>query len=189
MLRNKKVYTFSHRSLDLKEVRHFKSKVFGFGALAGLGILAVLLGLNHAGGDILGLGIDRMSMLTAENRILKDQIRLLGDKVAVVQKALEKLSDRGNELRTAVDLTKIDDDTRAAAIGGAVAPAVNAFLSGEAREILSGSASVLDKLEREVKLQQASYEEITRRMEYNKGLFAHIPAIKPMAGPYSLNSF
>jgi murein DD-endopeptidase MepM/ murein hydrolase activator NlpD len=189
MLRNKKVYTFSHRSLDLKEVRHFKSKVFGFGALAGLGIIAALLVLNHAGGDILGLGIDRMSMLTAENRILKDQIRQLGDKVAVVQKALERLSDRGNELRTAVDLNKIDDDTRAAAIGGAVPPAVNAFLSGEAREILSGSASVLDKLEREVKLQQASYEEITRRMEYNKGLFAHIPAIKPMAGPYSLNSF
>jgi murein DD-endopeptidase MepM/ murein hydrolase activator NlpD len=189
MLRHTKFYIFSHRSLDLKEVRHFKSKVIGFGAAAALGIIAALLLLNHFGGDVLGLGIDRMSMLTAENRILKDQIRLLGDKVAVVQKALEKLSDRGNELRTAVDLTRIDDDTRAAAIGGAVPPAVNAFLSGEAREVLSGSASLLDKLEREVKLQQASYEEITKRMEYNKGLFAHIPAIKPMSGVYSLNSF
>jgi len=189
MLRHTKFYVFSHRSLDLKEVRHFKSKVIGFGAFAALGIMAALLALNHAGGDVLGLGIDRMSMLTAENRILKDQVRLLGDKIAVVQKALEKLSDRGNELRTAVDLNRIDDDTRAAAIGGAVPPAVNAFLSGEARDVLAGSSSLLDKLEREVKLQQASYEEITRRMEYNKGLFAHIPAIKPMAGPYSLNSF
>jgi murein DD-endopeptidase MepM/ murein hydrolase activator NlpD len=189
MPRHTKVYTFSHRSLDLKEVRHFWSKVLGIGATAGLGIMAALLVLNHAGGDILGLGIDRMSMLTAENRILKEQIRQLGDKIAGVQKSLEKLSDRGNELRTAVDLTKIDDDTRAAAIGGAVPPAVNAFLSGEAREVLSGSSSLLDKLEREVKLQQTSYEEITRRMEYNKGLFAHIPAIKPMTGPYSLNSF
>ena len=189
MLRHTKFYVFSHGSLDLKEVRHFKSKVIGFGAFAALGIMAALLALNHAGGDVLGLGIDRMSMLTAENRILKDQVRLLGDKIAVVQKALEKLSDRGNELRTAVDLNRIDDDTRAAAIGGAVPPAVNAFLSGEARDVLAGSSSLLDKLEREVKLQQASYEEITRRMEYNKGLFAHIPAIKPMAGPYSLNSF
>ena len=189
MLHHTKFYVFSHRSLDLKEVRHFKMKVLGFGAVAGLGIMAALLVLNHAGGDVLGLGIDRMSMLTAENRILKDQVRQLGDKISVVQKALEKLSDRGNELRTAVDLNRIDDDTRAAAIGGAVPPAVNAFLSGEAREVLSGSSSLLDKLEREVKLQQASYEEITRRMEYNKGLFAHIPAIKPMAGPYSLNSF
>ena len=189
MPRHTKVYTFSHRSLDLKEVRHFRSKVLGFGAVAGLGIMVALLVLNHAGGDILGFGFDRMSMLTAENRILKEQIRQLGDKIAGVQKSLEKLSDRGNELRTAVDLTKIDDDTRAAAIGGAVPPAVNAFLSGEAREVLSGSSSLLDKLEREVKLQQTSYEEITRRMEYNKGLFSHIPAIKPMAGPYSLNSF
>jgi murein DD-endopeptidase MepM/ murein hydrolase activator NlpD len=189
MLRHTKFYVFSHRSLDLREVRHFRSKVLGFGGIAALGIIGALLLLNHAGGDLLGLGIDRMSMLTAENRILKDQIRQLADKIAVAQKTLEKLSDRGNELRTAVDLNRIDDDTRAAAIGGAVPPAMNAFLSGEAREVLSGSESLLDKLEREVKLQQASYEEITRRMEYNKGLFAHIPAIKPMAGPYSLNSF
>jgi len=189
MRRHTKVYMFSHRSLDLKEVRHFRSKVLGFGAVAGLGIMAALLVLNHAGGDILGLGIDRMSMLTAENRILKDQIRQLGDKIAGVQKSLEKLSDRGNELRTAVDLTKIDDDTRAAAIGGAVPPAVNAFLSGEAREVLSGVLLAPGQAGAGGKAAADELRGDHRRMEYNKGLFSHIPAIKPMAGPYSLNSF
>jgi murein DD-endopeptidase MepM/ murein hydrolase activator NlpD len=130
-----------------------------------------------------------MSMLSSENKILKEEIRILGDKMAVVQGALEKLSDRGNELRVAVDLRRIDDDTRLAATGGSAPPAVNAFLSGEARKVLSGTSDLIDKLEREVKLQQSSYEEITKRMEYNKGLFAHMPAIKPMAGPYSIGSF
>ena len=189
MLRHMKFYVFSHRSLDLKEVRHFKSKIFASGAVVCAGILGALLVLNHVGGDVLGLGIDRMSMLSAENRMLKEQIRQLGDKMAGVQKALERLSDRDNEVRTAVDLARIDDDTRSAAVGGSVPPAVNAFLSGEAREVLTGANTLLDKLEREVKLQQTSYEEITHRMEYNKGLFAHIPAIKPMSGPYSINSF
>lgn len=189
MVRKTKFYLFSHKSLDLREVRLFKTKLIGSGALAGLIVLGMLVMLNRFGGDILGLGFDRMSMLTAENEILKEQIRELGKKMAAVQKSLERISDSGNELRVAVDLTRIDDDTRAAATGGSRSPAISAFLSGEAREVLSGSAALLAKLEREVKLQQVSYEEITRRMDYNKGLFSHIPAIKPMVGTYSVHGF
>jgi len=189
MRRKTKLYTFSHASLSLREVRHFRTKLLGSGAMVGLVALGIILALNHFGGDLLGLGFDRMSMLSSENKILKEEIRILGDKMAVVQGALEKLSDRGNELRVAVDLRRIDDDTRLAATGGSAPPAVNAFLSGEARKVLSGTSDLIDKLEREVKLQQSSYEEITKRMEYNKGLFAHMPAIKPMAGPYSIGSF
>jgi len=189
MLRNTKFYIFSHKSLDLREVRRFKLKLFASSALFGLLVLGLMLLLNHAGGDLLGLGINRMSMLSAENRVLKEQIRILGDKMVVVQHALDRLSDRGNELRLAVDLHRIDDDTRGAATGGSVPSATSGFLSGEAREVLDGSSAILDKLEREVKLQQVSYEEISRRMEYNKGLFAHIPAIKPMVGSYSINGF
>ncbi len=189
MPRKSKVYVLSHKSLDLREVRHFWPKLLGASVVIGLIVLAVLLLLNHYGGDMLGLGFDRMSMLTAENKILKEELRSFADKMGVVQKALDRLADRGNELRTAVDLRRIDDDTRAAATGGAVPPAAGSFLSGEAREVLDGSADLLDKLEREVKLQQSSYEEVTHRMEYNKGLFTHIPAIKPMSGVYSINGF
>lgn len=189
MLKNTKFYRLSHTSFDLREVRMFKTKVFALGGLAGLAVLGLLLFLNHVGGDMLGLGLDRMSMLSAENRILKEQVRGLGEKMTEVQKALDKLSDRGNELRLAVDLARIDDDTRSASIGGSAPSMMNPFLSGEAREVMGGSAAMLDRLEREVKLQQSSYEEIAKRMEYNKGLFAHIPAIKPMDGSYSVNGF
>jgi murein DD-endopeptidase MepM/ murein hydrolase activator NlpD len=66
---------------------------------------------------------------------------------------------------------------------------VNAFLNGEAADILSRAQATIDKLTREVKLQQTSYEQISRKMEYNKTFFAHLPAIKPMAGGYSVNGF
>ena len=80
-------------------------------------------------------------MLTAENRILKEQIRALGDKMAVVQKALEKLSDRGNELRLS-GRPHADRRRHAGSAPSAARspPAVNAFLSGEAREVLAGPA-------------------------------------------------
>ena len=189
MLRHKKFYVFSSKSLDLKEVTNFKVKFLGVGGLLGAVVVGILVLMNNFGGDILGLGFDKMSMLTSENRVLREQIRVIGDKMKVMQSALDHLSMRGNELRVAVDLSRIDEDTRLAPTGGAEPPAVSAFLSGEAREVLGSSAAMLDKLEREVRLQQTSYEEVTKKMEFNKGLFSHIPAIKPMDGAYSINGF
>lgn len=189
MWRNSRFFIISNGSLDLKEVRFLKTKLSATGALVACLVIAALLLANHLSGDLFGLGYDRMAALDAENRILKEQIRELSGRMAVVQTALDRLSDEGNELRLAADLHRIDDDTRSAAIGGAVPTVANAFLNGEAAGILSNAQSMIDKLTREVKLQQSSYEEIARRMEYNKIFFAHLPAIKPMAGGYSVNGF
>jgi murein DD-endopeptidase MepM/ murein hydrolase activator NlpD len=189
MLKDIKFFIFSPRSLDLKEVRLFKTKIAGSGAILALVLICLVFLAGRFGGDLFGFGIDRVAALSAENRLLKEQIRQMDDKMALVQNSLERLSDKSNELRTAVDLSRIDDDTRAAATGGSTQPIMSAFLSGEAGDVLTNAATLLDRLEHEVKLQQASYEEITRKMEYNRGLFAHIPAIKPMEGPYSLHGF
>jgi murein DD-endopeptidase MepM/ murein hydrolase activator NlpD len=56
-------------------------------------------------------------------------------------------------------------------------------------DILANSHQLIDKLLREVKLQQTSYEEVYKRYTYNKKYFAHLPAIKPMSGYYSINGF
>jgi murein DD-endopeptidase MepM/ murein hydrolase activator NlpD len=189
MWRNSRFFIISNGSLDLKEVRFLKTKLSATGALVACLVIAALLLANHLSGDLFGLGYDRMAALDAENRILKEQIRELSGRMAAVQTALDRLSDEGNELRLAADLHRIDDDTRSAAVGGAVPTVANAFLNGEAAGILSNAQSMIDKLTREVKLQQSSYEEIARRMEYNKIFFAHLPAIKPMAGGYSVNGF
>lgn len=189
MFRNIRFFIFSDSSLKLREVRLFKTKVVGSALGMGLLMLGLILTLNYFSSDILGLGYDRMSLLNTENRILKDQIRELAKRMTMVQQTLDYLSDRGNELRLMVDLTKIDDDTRSAAIGGSKPPTTNAFLDGEAGEILNDSQSLIDKLNREVKLQQVSYDDVYKRLEFNKAYFTHLPAIKPMAGYYSINGF
>ncbi|MGA9118877.1 MAG: peptidoglycan DD-metalloendopeptidase family protein [Bacteroidota bacterium] len=164
-------------------------KLVSSGMLLGVILIGVLLVANYFFNDILGIGYNRLSVMATENRILKEQVQSLTSKISGVEKAIDNLSDRGNELRLMVDLTKLDDDTRQAAIGGSVAPQANAFLTGEAAQIISTSQSLIDRLSREIRLQQTSYEEIAKRMEYNKDFFAHIPAIKPMGGYYSINGF
>ena len=189
MLRNIRFFVFSNSSLDLQEIRFFKTKLVGSGVVLGFVVVGVVLLLNYFASDLLGLGYDRISLLNTENRILKDQIRELSQKMSGVEKVLEGLADRGNELRLVADLKKIDDDTRTAAIGGAAVSPANAFLTGEAAEVLEASQSMIERLSREVKLQQASYDEIARKLDQNKTFFSHLPAIKPMAGSYSLNGF
>jgi murein DD-endopeptidase MepM/ murein hydrolase activator NlpD len=184
-----KFFRFSSKSLDLKEVRFFRVKLISSGMLLGVLLIAVLLAANYFFNDILGIGYNRLSVMATENRLLKEQVQTLTTKITGVQKAIDNLADRGNELRLMVDLTKLDDDTRQAAIGGSVTPQANAFLTGEAAQIISTSQNLIDRLSREIRLQQTSYEEIAKRMEYNKDFFAHIPAIKPMSGYYSINGF
>jgi murein DD-endopeptidase MepM/ murein hydrolase activator NlpD len=189
MFRNLKFYMFSSRSLDFREVRFFKTKMFGSGIAIGVSVLVLLVLINNFAGDVLGLGLARISVLSSENRLLRQQIRDLSDRMSGVQRSLERLYVRGNELRLLADLSAIDEDTRKAAVGGTRHAAANAFLTGEAGAVLDEAQGFLENLTREVRLQQASYEEIARRLEYNRELFRHMPAIKPMGGHYSLNGF
>ena len=187
-LRGAKVFVVG-RSLDLREMRFFKTKLVGSGFLLGFLAVGALLVLNYLFSDMLGLGYNRLTVLASENEVLKEQVQSLAQKMSSVQGTLDKLSDRGNELRLMVDLSKLDDDTKQAAVGGSATPQANAFLTGDAAQVLASSQSLIDKLSREIRLQQSSYEEISKRLEYNKAFFAHLPAIKPMAGYYALNGF
>ncbi len=185
----RRFFVFSHSSLDLREVRFFKTKFLGSGVVLGGCIVGLILLINHFSNDVLGIGYDRITTLTTENRFLKDQIRGLSQQMAGIEKALDRLATKGNDLRIATDLNALDEDTRTAAVGGVPEPVMNAFLTGEASTILRDAQTMIEKLSREVKLQQTSYEQIARRMEENKDFFAHLPAIKPMAGPYSIHGF
>lgn len=188
-MRDVKVLVLSHHSLDLREIRFFKTKLVSSGIVLGVIAVGLLLVGNFLFNDILGLGYSRMTSLSSENQLLKEQVKALSQRMSSVQNTLDKLTDRGNELRLMVDLTKIDDDTKQAANGGSVASQANALLTGDAAQVIASSQALIDKLSREVKLQQSSYDEISHQLEYNRAFFAHLPAIKPMAGSYAINGF
>jgi murein DD-endopeptidase MepM/ murein hydrolase activator NlpD len=184
-----RIFVFSDSSLDFREVRFFRAKVLGSGLLIGLIALTATLLINHFANDFLGLGYNSLSVVTAENRMLKERVRVFSDKMEAIQQGLDQLHLRGNELRLLADLSRIDEDTRTAAVGGTKFPATNAFLTGEAGEILDNAQNLIEQLTREVRIQQASYSEIAGKFEYNKKFFAHLPAVKPMAGYYSINAY
>jgi murein DD-endopeptidase MepM/ murein hydrolase activator NlpD len=184
-----KFLVFSKRNFSYKEIKLFRLKIIGSSLVLGTLFFIGLLALNRVLRDPLGLGYDRMSLLSTENRLLKEQVSELSKSLTSLQTSLATLSDRGNELRLVVDLPKIDEDTREAAVGGTARLPELALLSPDGSKILGETRNLIDKLQREVKLQQASYQEVQQRFDYNRTFFAHLPAIKPMEGYYEINGF
>ena len=182
-------FTYSQSRLDYKEVRFFRWKFIGSSILLSAAVLAMVVVFNHFSHDLLGLGYDRMAMLDTENHLLKEQLKELSSKFGSIQRGIDILADRGNELRLLVDMPKIDEETRSAAIGGTKEVSEVGLVSSEASEILSGARKLIDQLSREVKLQQTSYADIYDQYQHNQVFFRHLPAIKPREGYYSINSF
>jgi len=183
-----KLYYFSGDTLSFVEARWAKTKLAGVTLLiAGVIGMTVFEG-NQYLGDALGLGLGRASVLAAENAVLRAQMDLLAGKLNGLERQLAILNDRGNEIRTLVDMPKIDEDTRKAGIGG-TDNRREYGVSADVNQLLVDLNSLAGRAERELQLQAQSYEEVVERYEANKMRFTHLPAIKPMDGYYSIHGF
>ncbi len=188
-MRKPKLFFVLPDTLGVKEVKGFRKKFLGvfFGCLTVA--LVLILGTNHLLHDVLGLGYDKIESLTIENKILKEQLESTNQKLANVESALDRLAERDNALRLVADLPKLDEDVRKVGTGGASENYEFGLSSDDANELLRTSTVRLEKLEREIRLQLDSYDEVNKKFEFNKVFFTHIPAIKPMDGFYAANSF
>jgi murein DD-endopeptidase MepM/ murein hydrolase activator NlpD len=183
-----KLYYFSSKSLSFVEARWFKTKFAAIALIACVVLLATGLETNAIFDDYLGLGIQKNKALIAENAILRDQLRVFAGRMDGLRNKLLALSDEGNHLRLLVDLPKLDMETREAGIGG-TDDRVDFGITGSVNSMLNELRMNVTKAEKELQLQQTSYREAVSKYDENRELYPCIPAIKPMEGFYSMNSF
>jgi len=188
-LKKPKLYFVLPDSLGVKEIKGFKRKFLGIFLGSLVFSFAAILGTNHLLKDVLGLGYNQVETLTRENEILKKQLQSMSAQLQKVESAIGELAQRDNQLRLAVDLPTVDDDTRRVGTGGSSESFDFGLVSSDVNELLRSTTMKLEKLERAVKLQRESYDEVYKKYEVNKVFFSHIPAIKPMEGFYAINSF
>lgn len=175
--------------LQVHEVRWFRTKIAAAVGVSIVVCLALLLGVNHFLIDFLGLGYTKINTLTHENQALQDQLHRLTTRIEDLNAAVAKLDNQGNQLRLLVDLQSMDDQTRSAGTGGAVAEPDLNFTADSTTRFFSNTMTTLQHIESEIRVQEQSYGEIVKKYDYNKGFFAAIPAIKPMEGYYSVKDF
>jgi murein DD-endopeptidase MepM/ murein hydrolase activator NlpD len=187
-MQKRKLYYFSSTSLDFVEARWAKTKLASATIVAAVLILSGAFEVNHLLGDPIGLGLNSMRVLVAENGVLKSQLRHISGRLSSLEKRLADLNKQNNDLRLLVDLPRIDEDTRVAGAGGA-SERIDFSGSIDVNQLLRSLNSTVSKAERELQLQHTSYNEAVRTYEENKMRFARLPAIKPMTGIYSPHGF
>lgn len=183
-----KLYYYSTDTLKFVEARWAKTRLAVVTLVVAVVSGAVVFEGNQYLNDPLGLGLGRASVLAAENTVLRAQMSMLEQKLGGLERELADLNEQGNEFRTLVDMPKIDEDTRQAGVGG-VEERIEYGVSTDVNEMLVRLNTMAARAERELQLQYRSYEEVVRKFDDNKLRFAHLPAIKPMAGYYSVHGF
>lgn len=189
MFKRRTLFFYSKESVSYVEAKGYRAK---FAAQVIVCTILLLGGtglVNNHYGDILGLGFRTTAELSTENMLLREQVKDLNSRLESVARSLQALAESDNQLRVAVNLPKIDLETRAMGTGGTSAEMYNGLVSKDAGELLTSSSLLLDRIEKEVQFQKQSYKQITLKQEENQKLFASIPAIKPMEGTYSYHGF
>ena len=123
--------------------------------------------------------------LQVENTQLREHLTKLETRIAGVNQQLSVLSETDKLLRMMSNLPPLDDDIREAGVGGGIDETTVEPNPAE----LTYSIWSLDKLEREIEIQQTSFEEVHSQLTENQQALDHTPTLRPVDGGYVSSSF
>lgn len=158
-------------------------------AAAAVGLLALL-----AVGFTVSLGADALRTaevvrLRIENRALTDDLGRMESQVATLDRYIDRLSARDQEIRLLAGLPHIDPDVQAVGVGGpaSTTPDRDRFLdaSPELAERTLAVGYDVDKLTRRVELLTSSLDEAMDSVRVHEAIFRARPSIRPVQSPDS----
>jgi len=125
---------------------------------------------------------------TASNEDLQREITRLSSRVKEFEGSLTRLNKDANAARLLVDLPSYDEETRMLGIGG-----ISRNLDLTEKSTIKDAIGLLDgaiaTLERELSFQRSSTTEVLNKVEENRDKFRSLPALKPIEGPYTPDSY
>ena len=123
--------------------------------------------------------------LTFENQSLREHVGDFETKLYAASERMSSLAESDNMLRLMADLPLIEADVRSVGIGGSITDPILMPTIPEVNEV----SWTLDKLNREIELQRASFEEIHEKLSANAELLEHMPTLRPLETGYMSSFF
>jgi len=171
-------------------IRHLGITRRTLAVAAGAGMLLVvgLVGLTVSlGSDALRTA--ELVKLRVENRALTNDLARMESQVTTLDRYIDRLSARDQEIRLLAGLPHIDPDVQAVGVGGPLVRDANReqFLqtSPELAERSLGLGYDVDKLERRVELLTTSLDEAMDSVRVHAAVFRARPSIRPVQAPDS----
>ena len=182
MQKEKKLVLDPHTLQLVEERKSFAHYLFWFGLiLFTSSILSAFI--IYFFGDV--LESQYAKSLKSENDALRVQIGKFAEKIGAFHKVMNKIASKDEELRVLVDLPGLDEGIRQAGIGGGDLSPQLVTGNVDVDKVLVSTNIALDQLDRQLKIQQESYNEILSQYKLNEKYFENFPAIKPVRGRFS----
>lgn len=153
-----------------------------YGQIVGLSI--ILAGLAVWAIDVYWVTTPEEQSLKVENKALERQLDRVSGKMSTLTAQLDTLAKKDRTLyRRLFQLEPISDDVRQVGVGGSDPYKEFDRMGEDASSLLKRTAQKLDKLERRMSLQNASYEELSEIAAKRSERLSQLPAIRPTNGP------
>jgi murein DD-endopeptidase MepM/ murein hydrolase activator NlpD len=153
-----------------------------YGQIVGLAL--VLAGLGVWAIDVYWVTTPEEQSLKVENKALERQLDRVSGKMSTLSAQLDTLAKKDRRLyRRLFQMEPISDDVRQVGVGGSDPYKEFDRMGKDASSLLKRTAQKLDKLERRMGLQNASYKELTEIAAKRSRRLSQLPAIRPTNGP------
>lgn len=180
----KQYYYYDPETCSFVEIESTWSTWLRYGGqVVGLGLL--LAGLAIWAMDAYWIATPQEQTLRAENQALERQLDAVNGRMATLSAQLDTLAERDQTLyRRLFQMDPIPEDVRQVGVGGAD-PYDRQFneFDDPTADLLQETERTLDKLERQMRLQDASYRELTDAAAERQERLDQLPAIQPANGP------
>ncbi len=124
----------------------------------------------------------KVEFLEKNNQFLKIQIDEMKGKVEGINDQLALVEDRDDEIRMIMGLSELGDDVREVGIGGTnfEYKFADQVVNPDVADNLNESMLMIDKLEREVKLELQSFSDLLNTWNAKEDSIRHMPALHPV---------
>jgi murein DD-endopeptidase MepM/ murein hydrolase activator NlpD len=169
-------------SRDQKTIREFKisrERVFTY-----LAIILIIFFLSTKFGIDLLVDLSnnsRIKNLEHTNAALQARLSDIQEKIKGISGQMQAIASKDDELRSLLGINKISDDLRQVGIGGAKEYTAGDDVSGmDDKALLGEQLKSLSQLEREIKLELISYQDMIFVFNRKQDSLAYLPALKPV---------
>lgn len=146
-------------------------------------LVVFLVGGNYSLDWLLEFRYDsKVEFLEKNNQFLKSQLGYMGDKIELINGQLTIIEDRDDEIRMIMGIKELGDDVRDVGIGGTnfEYKFADQIVNPDVADDLNKQMLLIDKLEREVKLELRSFGDLINTYHAKEDSIRHMPALHPV---------
>lgn len=124
----------------------------------------------------------KISHLKKENDFLQNQLTYMSANLTSLRTKITEIEKIDDEIRSLVNLPVLSSDVRQVGVGGGN-PGMETSSNSEQYSFnseISTSMDLLEKLEREIKLEKTSYEELLVTLKKREDSLQYLPVLKPV---------